>query len=174
MTHSFPTRRSSDLNGTVDPLDDTKIFELSLTGTNYSFVLHGQIDHQADNAEDIKTLDFSSYLSATDGDGDAVGFGPVTFTVDVIDDVPQGIQPHAVVVGSNAGPAASGALGFYDAVGADKPGDVVFDDTLHGATLMSGGDKVTSNGDDILLDVSVDGHTLTGLDRKSTRLNSSH
>src|SRR3546814_3076667 len=76
---------SSDLtafvdNGTVDPLDDTKIFELSLTGTNYSFVLHGQIDHQADNAEDIKPLDFSSYLSATDGDGDAVGFGPGTFT----------------------------------------------------------------------------------------------
>src|SRR3546814_11417801 len=97
MTHSFPTRRSSDLNGTVDPLDDTKIFELSLTGTNYSFVLHGQIDHQADNAEDIKTLDFSSYLSATDGDGDAVGFGHGTFTVAVIDDVPQGLQPHAVV-----------------------------------------------------------------------------
>src|SRR3546814_16797343 len=94
MTHSFPTRRSSDLNGTVDPLDDTKIFELSLTGTNYSFVLHGQIDHQADNAEDIKTLDFSSYMSETDGDGDAVGFGPGTFTVVVIEDAPQGLQPQ--------------------------------------------------------------------------------
>src|SRR3546814_14029477 len=126
MTHSFPTRRSSDLNGTVDPLDDTKIFELSLTGTNYSFVLHGQIDHQADNAEDIKTLDFSSYLSATDGDGAAVGFGPGTFTVDVIDDVPQGIPPHAAVLGANAAPAPSGAPAFSDSARADTPGPAGF------------------------------------------------
>src|SRR3546814_2377537 len=39
----------------------------------------------------------------------------------------------------------------------------MFDDTLHGATLTSeDGDTVTSGGAAILLDVSVDGHTLTG------------
>src|SRR3546814_19840526 len=146
MTHSFPTRRSSDLNGTVDPLDDTKIFELSLTGTNYSFVLHGQIDHQADNAEDIKTLDFSSYLSATDGDGDAVGFGPGTFTVDVIDDVPEDIEPHAGVVGYKAGPAASREIGVYDDVGADKAGGVVYDDPQQGRAPVAGGWRDHSKG----------------------------
>src|SRR3546814_20273132 len=63
---------SSDLSDLDD--SDKKIFELSVDDTNYSFVLLGQIDHPDTDVEDVKTLDFSSYLLATDGDNDTVGF----------------------------------------------------------------------------------------------------
>src|SRR3546814_3239743 len=51
-----------------------------------------------------------------------------------------------------------------DLVGADKPGDVVFDPSLQGDILLEddGSTPVTSNGDAIILDIWDSGHLLTG------------
>ncbi|MEQ8355999.1 MAG: hypothetical protein RH942_10725, partial [Kiloniellaceae bacterium] len=152
---------SGDTAGELD-INDRKIFELTVSNTSYTFLLLDQMDHLADDLEDIRTIDFSSYLIASDGDGDTTGFANDTFTIDVIDDVPENFSPDAAVIGSGPSSYFSGDLDFYDNVGADKNGDVVFDPALDDTQLMAGGDAVTSSGDNIFLEITNAGHTLTG------------
>lgn len=100
-------------------------------------------------------------VDAEDDDGDVA-----TSLVDVtvLDDEPHDISPEATVLGSGTGSTFTGDLDFYDNVGADKPGDVVFDSSLQGTALLAadGVTPVTSNGEAIILDISNGGHTLTG------------
>jgi hypothetical protein len=151
-----------DSDGVFTEGSDRKVFELTVNNTSYSFVLLSYLDHAADDFEDILTLDFSSYLLASDADGDTVTFEPRSFVINAIDDIPEDISPDKVLIGSGAGSSFTGDLDFFDNVGADREGDVTFAESLDGAQLMSGGAPVTSGGKNIYLVISNDGHTLTG------------
>ncbi|WP_068319048.1 DUF5801 repeats-in-toxin domain-containing protein [Polycladidibacter hongkongensis] len=63
--------------------DGSTVFEVSLTDTGYTFMLHKALDHT--KPDNDSTLDLSFDVIATDGDGDQV---PFSFTVCVQDDVP--------------------------------------------------------------------------------------
>jgi T1SS-143 domain-containing protein len=74
---------------------DREVFTLTVGADgSYQFTLKDQIDHptlngaQDDNTENTLSIDLSSYVKATDGDGDSVTLGTGTFTVTVLDDIP--------------------------------------------------------------------------------------
>ncbi|MES2029672.1 MAG: DUF5801 repeats-in-toxin domain-containing protein, partial [Pseudomonadota bacterium] len=74
---------------------DREIFILTVGADgSYVFTLKDQIDHPTlnnllgDNTENTQAIDLSSYVVATDGDGDSVPLGAGTFTVTVLDDIP--------------------------------------------------------------------------------------
>jgi hypothetical protein len=151
-------------------LNGVTVIILSLTGDNtapaggsanvtVTVTLTDAFPHDFGNTGDVTITGIE--VDAEDDDGDTA-----TSLVDVtvLDDEPNDISPEAAALGSSTGSTFTGDLDFYDNVGADKPGDVVFDPSLHGDTLMEddGVTPVTSNGDAIILDVSGDGHTLTG------------
>lgn len=146
----------------------TPVFTLTLnplTGA-WVFTLLAPLDHLDDDLEDLLTIDFSGVVVATDGDGDSVSLDPNTFEVTVIDDIPLNFSPDQAVLGSNGEfpVIVTEDLDWFDNVGADKPGDVTFDPALDGVQLFEDDTvtAVTSNGFDIYLELSGDGHTLTG------------
>ncbi|MCH8992587.1 MAG: hypothetical protein IIA44_12690, partial [Acidobacteria bacterium] len=140
----------------------TTIITISINGSGVISVdLDGPLDHT--NATEEDDLSFLVGVTVADGNGKD---DTTTVTITVEDDSPVNISPDAAVVGSNSvfpTAAVTEDLDFFDNVGADRPGDVTFSTSLDGATLLDDGSTaVLSNGSAILLDVSVDGHTLTG------------
>ncbi|MBR1148896.1 DUF5801 repeats-in-toxin domain-containing protein, partial [Bradyrhizobium sp. AUGA SZCCT0431] len=93
---------ANGLHGYVDNLTpgfdvgDREVFTLTVSSDgSYTFTLKDQVDHPTldgqqvgDNAENTQVIDLSSYVVATDGDGDSVSLGAGTFTVSVLDDIP--------------------------------------------------------------------------------------
>ncbi|WP_193370770.1 DUF5801 repeats-in-toxin domain-containing protein [Pelagibius marinus] len=154
-----------DSGDTANELDvnDRKVFELSVSGTNYTFLLFDQMDHLADDLEDIIELDFSSYLIASDGDDDTTGFVEDTFVINVIDDIPENIDPEDGLVANSSSGFFVGDLDLAANVGADEEGDVVFNVGLDGTLLedASNTQLFTQDGDlAITLLVLDDGHRL--------------
>ncbi|TPM96043.1 type I secretion C-terminal target domain-containing protein, partial [Mesorhizobium sp. B2-1-5] len=170
-------------NGAGFSAGDREIFQLTV-GANgsYVFTLKDQIDHPAldgqagDNGENQLTspIDLSSYIVATDGDGDSISLGAGTFLIQVLDDIP--VQTSATVsgnVGEDAlllansnghsvgnpdgdglGTVATGSLSSLVSAGADEPGS--FSLIQNPAGLPA----ATSKGEAIVY--HVDGTVLTG------------
>ncbi|WP_281407021.1 DUF5801 repeats-in-toxin domain-containing protein [Mesorhizobium sp. B2-1-3] len=170
-------------NGAGFSAGDREIFQLTV-GANgsYVFTLKDQIDHPAldgqagDNGENQLTspIDLSSYIVATDGDGDSIPLGAGTFLIQVLDDIP--VQTSATVsgnVGEDAlllansnghsvgnpdgdglGTVATGSLSSLVSAGADEPGS--FSLIQNPAGLPA----ATSKGEAIVY--HVDGTVLTG------------
>ena len=74
---------------------DREVFTLTVnTDGSYTFTLKDQIDHSVldgegvGNNENTTFIDLSTYVVATDGDGDSVPLGAGSFTVKVVDDIP--------------------------------------------------------------------------------------
>ena len=160
------------------------VFTLTLSGTNnatYTFTLLDQIDHLGGNLsgagdDQIKTIDFSSVLSATDADLDQVILDAGSLLITVEDDLP--INNATLVTGAvdedslnnvsgafgslgnpdavNVGTVAGGSLAGLVTVGADEPATFGFTGSFAGLTAQA----LTSRG--VALSYSVSGLTLTG------------
>ena len=163
---------------------DRPVFTLTLSGTNnatYTFTLLDQIDHQGGNLsgagdDQIKTIDFSSMLVATDADLDQVALDAGSLLITVEDDLP--INNATSVTGAvdedslnnvsgafgslgnldavNVGTVAGGSLAGLVTVGADEPATFGFAGSFAGLTAQA----LTSQG--AALSYSVSGLTLTG------------
>ena len=163
---------------------DRPVFTLTLSGTNnatYTFTLLDQIDHLGGNLsgagdDQIKTIDFSSMLSATDADLDQVILDAGSLLITVEDDLP--INNATLVTGAvdedslnnvsgafgslgnldavNVGTVAGGSLAGLVTVGADEPATFGFAGSFAGLTAQA----LTSKG--VALSYSVSGLTLTG------------
>ncbi|MCA0002309.1 MULTISPECIES: DUF5801 repeats-in-toxin domain-containing protein, partial [unclassified Mesorhizobium] len=162
---------------------DREVFRLTVSADgSYVFTLKDQIDHPTldgqagDNGENQLTspIDLSSYIVATDGDGDSISLGAGTFLIQVLDDIP--VQTSATVsgnVGEDAlllansnghsvgnpdgdglGTVATGSLSSLVSAGADEPGS--FSLIQNPAGLPA----ATSKGEAIVY--HVDGTVLTG------------
>ena len=163
---------------------DRPVFTLTLSGTNnatYTFTLLDQLDHQGGNLsgagdDQIKTIDFSSMLVATDADLDQVALDAGSLLITVEDDLP--INNATSVTGAvdedslnnvsgafgslgnldavNVGTVAGGSLAGLVTVGADEPATFGFAGSFAGLTAQA----LTSKG--VALSYSVSGLTLTG------------
>ena len=163
---------------------DRPVFTLTLSGTNnatYTFTLLDQLDHQGGNLsgagdDQIKTIDFSSMLVATDADLDQVTLDAGSLLITVEDDLP--INNATSVTGAvdedslnnvsgafgslgnldavNVGTVAGGSLAGLVTVGADEPATFGFTGSFAGLTAQA----LTSKG--VALSYSVSGLTLTG------------
>ena len=163
---------------------DRPVFTLTLSGTNnatYTFTLLDQLDHQGGNLsgagdDQIKTIDFSSMLVATDADLDQVALDAGSLLITVEDDLP--INNATSVTGAvdedslnnvsgafgslgnldavNVGTVAGGSLAGLVTVGADEPATFGFTGSFAGLTAQA----LTSKG--AALSYSVSGLTLTG------------
>ncbi|MBD9446917.1 DUF5801 repeats-in-toxin domain-containing protein [Rhizobium sp. RHZ01] len=72
-----------------DAAHEKAIFTLVLGADGkYTFTLIEQLDHPAGSGENTLTFDLSSYVTATDGDGDYVDLGAGSLKVSVLDDIP--------------------------------------------------------------------------------------
>ena len=92
-----------------------------------------------------------------------MGLPTSQFTIDIEDDVPVDIEPDDTFMANLAGATATEALDYFGHVGADELGTVKFLQSYDGALLLdSGGDPVTSEGKNVVLDLSTDGTVLTG------------
>ena len=170
-------------NGAGFAVGDREVFTLTVASDgSYVFTLKDQLDHPSldnlpgDNTENLLAapLDLSSFVVATDGDGDSVSLGSGTFLIQVQDDIP--VQTSATVSGSVQEDAltdsnsnhqsvgnpegvtqttvATGLLTTLVSVGADEPG------TFSLASNPSGLPVITSKGEAV--HYSVTGDTLTG------------
>jgi T1SS-143 domain-containing protein len=168
------------------------IFTLQVNGDgSYTFTLSGPLDHPVadgtpagDNELLGSGIDFSSVITATDGDGDPLsGVNPGSFVIRVEDDIPVAVPPqfdneqnpiplvsgqvdedeltNGIGDGDSEGTSVSGPAGTLNALvnfGADGPGDFgLSDDPADIATLEAQG--LTS--DSIALSYSVVGNVLT-------------
>lgn len=75
------------LTATADgrPVFTLKVYE----NGDWRFQLLDQLDHKADNKEDILALDLAAFLKYTDFDGDSVDLAGDSFLITVIDDTPE-------------------------------------------------------------------------------------
>ena len=172
-------------SATVFDAGDRPVFTLTLSGTNnstYTFTLLDQIDHLGSNLsgsgdDQIKTIDFSSLIVATDKDGDAITVDN-GFTITVEDNLP--INNAAPVTGAvdedslnnfvpatqfgstgnldatNVGTVATGSLATLVTVGADEPAAFSLSGTFSGLTSQALASKGAA------LSYAVSGNTLTG------------
>ena len=155
---------------------DRPVFTLTLSGTNnatYTFTLLDQLDHQGGNLsgagdDQIKTIDFSSMLVATDADLDQVALDAGSLLITVEDDLPinnatsvtGAVDEDSLPTGNldavNVGTVAGGSLAGLVTVGADEPATFGFAGSFAGLTAQA----LTSQG--AALSYSVSGLTLTG------------
>ena len=155
---------------------DRPVFTLTLSGTNnatYTFTLLDQLDHQGGNLsgagdDQIKTIDFSSMLVATDADLDQVALDAGSLLITVEDDLPinnatsvtGAVDEDSLPTGNldavNVGTVAGGSLAGLVTVGADEPATFGFAGSFAGLTAQA----LTSKG--VALSYSVSGLTLTG------------
>ena len=155
---------------------DRPVFTLTLSGTNnatYTFTLLDQLDHQGGNLsgagdDQIKTIDFSSMLVATDADLDQVALDAGSLLITVEDDLPinnatsvtGAVDEDSLPTGNldavNVGTVAGGSLAGLVTVGADEPATFGFAGSFAGLTAQA----LTSKG--AALSYSVSGLTLTG------------
>ncbi len=159
----------------VNALTGDVVFTVSVDGSTGAVTLDQQravIHPDGTDPDDEVSLGAANLVTLTgtitDADGDSqsatVDLGAA---ISFKDDGPVNISPDPAVIGSNSvfPVIVTEDLDFFDNVGADRPGDVVFDPALQDAQLFekNGGPAVTSNGQIIFLDISPDGRTLTGL-----------
>ena len=130
--------------------------EISENG-DWTATILDQLDHhpvpEADDEEQILTLDLSGLVNATDGDGDTIGLGANSFTLNVIDDIPVEISPAQATLTNTGDAIFTGALGFFHEVGADEAGTVIFVDTNVGDNFLRdpAGNFITSGEQKIVL-----------------------
>jgi len=122
---------------TVDVTPSTGAYQVSLINA----VLHAN----ANNAEagDLQ-LALQYKVSDSDADTSAGDTGTGTLTINFDDDSPVNFTAQAMTIENGANAIGSGALNFYESIGADG-GSAVFSGT-NGSTLMSGASAVTSGG----------------------------
>ncbi|WP_291865952.1 DUF5801 repeats-in-toxin domain-containing protein [Bradyrhizobium sp.] len=162
---------------------DREVFTLIVGGDgSYTFTLKDQIDHDpvlggGDDTENLLTssLDLSSFIVATDGDGDSIALGAGSFTVQVRDDIPiltsatisrtvdeddihtpwsHGTSPNdgsadgSLTEGSTGAAIVTGTLAGLVSVGADEPGTFGFTTTaVAQLTALGLFSKQTAQGD---------------------------
>ena len=156
-----------DTGATPGVLDagDRQVFTLQITDpatSAYTFTLLDQLDHQGGNLsgagdDQIKTIDFSSMLVATDADLDQVALDAGSLLITVEDDLP--INNATSVTGAvdedslnnvsgafgslgnldavNVGTVAGGSLAGLVTVGADEPATFGFTGSFAGLTAQA-------------------------------------
>lgn len=171
-------------NGSGFTAGDREIFTLTVgPDGSYTFTLKDQVDHPSQNnvsGDDSEnslaaTLDLSSFIVATDGDGDFVNLAPGTFEVDVQDDIPvltggtvsivvdeddintawshgtspsDGSSDGSLTEGSTGAAIVTGSLAGLVATGADEPGTFAFSaDAIAQLTALGLFSKQTAQGD---------------------------
>ncbi|MBR1251493.1 VCBS domain-containing protein, partial [Bradyrhizobium sp. AUGA SZCCT0169] len=148
------------LHGYVDNLTpgfdggDREVFTLTVgSDGSYTFTLKDQIDHPTldgaqvgDNTENTQAIDLSSYVVATDGDGDSVSLGAGTFTVSVLDDIPviTARAPNETTVTTTETFSYTLQAGNTDVRGMDGQND--HDIRLSGVDLNDNDDSVNTTG----------------------------
>lgn len=96
---------------------NTPVFTLKVYADgDWRFQLLDQLDHKADNLEDVLALDLASFLKYTDFDGDSVNLDGDSFLIKVIDDTPEASLK-----------LKSGAKLILDETKADSPQDTSAD-----------------------------------------------
>ncbi|MCG7507134.1 beta strand repeat-containing protein, partial [Mesorhizobium retamae] len=137
ITTSTVAARVGQVLFTVDVTPSTGAYQVSLVNP----VLHAN----SNNAEagDLQ-LALQYKVSDSDGDTSAGDTGTGTLTINFDDDSPVNFTAQAITMENGANAIGSGALNFYDSIGADG-GSAVFSGT-NGSTLMSGASAVTSGG----------------------------
>src|SRR3546814_1307715 len=105
------------------------IFTLDLqTDGSWTFTLLSKLDHHdisdADDVEDILTIDFTGMVEVTDSDFDPVTLDPGSFLVKVIDDIPIANDEDNAEVGGSpvSGNVITGVNSDPDSPGADGLG----------------------------------------------------
>jgi len=104
-------------------------------------VLHAS-SNNAENGDIVLALQYS--VGDSDGDTSTGDTGTGTLNVTFDDDSPRDFTAQSMTIENGANAVGSGALNFYESIGADG-GSVVFSGS-NGSTLMSGGAAVTSGG----------------------------
>ena len=173
----FITSDGTTLTGTAD---GRIVFTLALSGTNnatYTFTLFDQLDHPLTDDpgtgavetafEDTLTIDFSTFVTFTDFDGDQITLQD-GFTIDIVDDIPvanddtdkvyegevttgnvlTGVDPD--LAGTPADTSDDGAQ-VADVFGADGP------DAAGGVVGVAAGDTGTNLDNPSTLGVTVTG-----------------
>ncbi|MBR1287739.1 hypothetical protein JQ597_37375, partial [Bradyrhizobium sp. AUGA SZCCT0177] len=154
---------ANGLHGYVDNITpgfdggDREVFTLAVgSDGSYTFTLKDQIDHPTldgaqvgDNTENTKVIDLSSYVVATDGDGDSVSLGAGTFTVSVLDDIPviTARAPNETTVTTNETITYTLQAGNTDVRGMD--GQSNHDIKLSGVDVYEGDNSVNTTGSNI-------------------------
>ena len=136
--------------GTDDPTDDA-----------FTFTLIDQVDHLTElgDADASVTVDVGDAFVATDFDGDEVVLdGAVTVAIE--NDVPVNISPMKAFVSNSGDATGSGALNLPPIIGADEPGDVVFNITDTTVLQDTSSNDIKIDNQQIFLFVESDGHVL--------------
>lgn len=116
--------------------------DISATG-NYTVHLFRPVLHATGNAENNESLALT--YTVADSDGLTIGdTASSTLTIDFDDDAPKGFMAQSMTIENGANSIGSGALNFYESIGADG-GSVVFTGT-NGSNLTSATGNVTSGG----------------------------
>ena len=157
--HILIVTDANGLHGYVDngtpgfDAGDREVFTLTVGADgSYQFTLKDQIDHptlndtEGDNTENTLSIDLSSYVVATDGDGDSVSLGTGSFTVTVLDDIPvvTARDPGSTTVVTTETITYTLQAGNADVRGMDGQGD--HDILLTGVDLNENDNSVNTTG----------------------------
>jgi len=128
---------------------NTTLFTVAVTPATgeYTVTLHDNVLHSTGNAENDVTLVLQYNVADSDGNNSAGDTGHGTLTVTFDDDSPVNFTAQSMTIENGANSVGSGALNFYESIGADG-GSVVFTGTAtnDGTALMNGATAVTSSG----------------------------
>ncbi|QEL24126.1 type I secretion C-terminal target domain-containing protein [Bosea sp. F3-2] len=135
--------------------ENSALFTVAVTPATgaYTLTLLDNVLHAPGNNAENGDITLALHYSVGDSDGDtsAGDTGTGTLNVTFNDDSPVDFTAQSMTIENGANAVGSGALNFYESIGADG-GNVVFSGGTDGATtLMSGGTAVTSGGKAIYL-----------------------
>ena len=125
----------------------------------FRFQLLDQIDNDSDadlatseGESHTETVDIAEAFVATDGDGDSVALDG-GLNVAIENDVPKAISPTSAIVVNSGNAVGSSALDYFQNIGADEQGTVVFTGVEGAQLFATDGTTVvkTINGSDIYL-----------------------
>ena len=130
-----------------------------LTG-NYVFNLVTPVAHANSSTENDASVVLTFLVGDSDADTGAGDTGTGTLTVNLDDDMPINFTADPMRIENGVNAVGSGALNFYESIGADG-GHVAFNVSNNTALTTTGGAGVTSGGLAVNLYVSADGTVLT-------------